>query len=377
MLRRGFLLRSKTSSKTVAPKEVPPSEPPFLTTTSLPHDIVVNILARVSRSHYPKLSLVSKYFRSIVRSREIYARRSSLGCTEHCLYLILYNLRTKENRCYILLRGTTNGSHPRLVLVPSLPALPSRPYPSSFAAVGSKIYMFGDGNDGSTALSIDFESHTVRSLPSMPAPLVYTVANVIDGRIYAIGRDDRDLDKMMVVVFNTETQTWEPEKTTADVEAGDMYHGSVVMAGKMYTKDFDSSYVYEPKGRKWGTDEGMNSKEWRYGCVVDDVLYYYECEEDCEKELRGFDRKERCWRVVKGLEGLLHETRSSLWSQTGSYGGNLALFFPKGDERRGEEIWCAEISLERRQGGEIWGKVEWCNRLVTGFQLTESLDVVV
>ncbi|KAG2308650.1 hypothetical protein Bca52824_028398 [Brassica carinata] len=370
-MKRGFLLRSNvSSSKTTAPKQKPPSEsePPFLMTTSLPHDIVVNILARVPRSDYPKLSLVSKHFRSIVRSREIYATRSSLGCTEHFLYVVLYDLKTKEDRCYVLLGSTNGGSRPRLVLVPLLPAMPNRPSRSSFVAVGSKIYVFARSEESNMTLSIECESHTVRSLPSMPAPLAHTVADVIDGRIYVIGRHHRDLDKMMVVVFNTETQKWEPEKTTCDVEAGDSYHGN-----------FDSSYVYEPKERKWVTDEVMNGKEWRYGCVVDDVLYYYECEEEDEErdQLRAFDRKERCWRVVKGLEALLTETRNSLWSHTENYGGKLALFFPKVDKRRREEIWCAEISLERRQGGEIWGKVEWCNRLVTGFHFTESLDVVV
>ncbi|KAF8108738.1 hypothetical protein N665_0104s0060 [Sinapis alba] len=376
-MKRGFLLKSNVSSKTTTPKEKPPSEPPFLMTSSLPHDILVSILARVSRSHYPNLSLVSKHFRSIVRSREIYARRSSLGCTEHCLYVVLYNLTTKEDRCYLLL-PTTNGSQPRLVLVPSLPAIPNRPYPSSYVAVGSKIYIFCRSNDSNTTLRIDCESHTVQPpLPSMPEPLSFTVADVIEGRIYVIGRHHREIDKMMVVVFNTETQTWEPEKTTCDVEAGDTYHGSVVMGDKMYTKDFDSTFVYEPKERKWETDEVMNGKEWRYGCVVDDVLYYYECEEEDEErdQLRAFHRKEKCWRVVKGLESLLRETRNSLWLQTESYGGKLALFFPKGGRR--SEVWCAEISLERRQGGEIWGKVEWCNHLVTGFQFTKSLDVVV
>ncbi|CAH8282220.1 unnamed protein product [Eruca vesicaria subsp. sativa] len=362
----------------MTPKEKQPSEPPSpIPTSSLPHDIIVNILARVSRSEYPKLSLVSKHFRSILTSREIYATRSSLGCTEHCLYVVLFNLKTKENRCYILLR-TTTSSHHRLVLVPSLPALPYGPYPSSFASAGSKIYVFADINDSNTTLSIDCESHTVQTLPSiMPERLSYTNADVIDGRVYVIGRLSKDLDKMKVVVFNTETQTWEPEMTRSEVEAGDMYHGSVVMGDKMYTKDFDSSYVYEPKERKWETDEVMNSKEWRYGCVVDDVLYYYECEEGEVKELRAFDGKERCWRVVKGLEGLLRETRSSLWAHTESYGGKLALFFPKGGEGRRSEIWCAGISVERRQGGEIWGKVEWCNHLVTGFQITKTLDVVV
>lgn len=49
-------------------------------------------------------------------------------------------------------------------------------------------------------------------------------------------------------------------------------------------------------------------------------------------------------------------------SQTVSYGDNLAVFLPDVETESGKrEIWCAEISLERRQGGEILGEVEWCH----------------
>ncbi|KAL0740741.1 hypothetical protein Bca4012_082254 [Brassica carinata] len=195
-------------------KEEQSSEPPSQT-ASLPRDLVVDILARVSRSDYPALSLVSKHFRSIVSSCEVYARRSLLGCTEHCLYVFLADANSKGNRCYIL-RRKTNGEH-GLFLVPSLPSMP---YGSRFVAVGSKIYVFGTGKNSDTSLSIDCGSYTVQPLPSMHVPLSYTVAGVMDGRIYVIGRHQRDLDKMMVLVFNTETQTWETdsEMTTSDIE---------------------------------------------------------------------------------------------------------------------------------------------------------------
>ncbi|WZZ50181.1 hypothetical protein YC2023_050288 [Brassica napus] len=54
--------------------------------TSLPEDVMIDILARVPRREYPTLSLVSKYFRSLVASPGLYVRRSVLGFTEHCFY---------------------------------------------------------------------------------------------------------------------------------------------------------------------------------------------------------------------------------------------------------------------------------------------------
>ncbi|KAF3577677.1 hypothetical protein DY000_02034365 [Brassica cretica] len=87
-------------------KQSPPPSP----ITSLPEDVVVDILARLPISDYPRVSLVSKRFRSLVSSPEIYARRrSSLGCTEHCLYVFLYNCATRVNRLYTLRRGNSSS----------------------------------------------------------------------------------------------------------------------------------------------------------------------------------------------------------------------------------------------------------------------------
>ena len=55
------------------------------------------------------------------------------------------------------------------------------------------------------------------------------------------------------------------------------------------------------------------------------------------------------------------------------------MFFPKTTGRT-KAIRCVEISLERRrQGKEIWGKVEWCDDVLVGgdFYVKNSLDVIV
>ncbi|CAA7037991.1 unnamed protein product [Microthlaspi erraticum] len=150
---------------------------------SLPEDVIVDIIARVPRFDYPTLSLVSKHFRSLVASSELYARRSLLECAEHCLYVFIYC------RWYILCRKP-DGNH-RLVLISSLPALHGT---ESFVVVGSRIYVIGGGIP-SSAFSIDCISHTVQNLPSMPTRMTHTVAGVIDGKVYVTGYDVHDRER--------------------------------------------------------------------------------------------------------------------------------------------------------------------------------------
>ncbi|CAA7037905.1 unnamed protein product [Microthlaspi erraticum] len=345
------------SSKIRAKKE----ESPFLVML-LPEEVIFDIVARVRRCDYPTLSLVSKHFRSLVASPEIYTRRSLLGCIEYCLYV---SLLTPEDglRCYILCRKT-NGNRARLAFIPSLPDMPRI---GKFVAVGSKIYVFGykHQNMTSIALSVDCRSHKVQTLPNMPIPLLVRVAEFIDGKIYVIGYGSNRWNNVLMVVFNTETQMWEPEIIKPDVEIRPVLSGHVVVKGdKIYTKDYRNGFVYGPKENKWKKDEMVKFRKWEYACVVDDVLYYYDC---VEKKLRMYDPKKRCWGVVNGLEViLLAKTIYPRWSKTVSYGGKLALFFHKlVEEGKPCEIWCAEISLERRQGGETWGKVEWCDHVMT------------
>ncbi|CAH8389449.1 unnamed protein product [Eruca vesicaria subsp. sativa] len=342
----------------------------------LPHDVMFDILARVSRFDYPTLSLVCKHFRSIVTSPEIFTRRSLLGCTEHCLYVVLANEDEPvcSKRLYILC-PKANGEH-RLVLIRSLPDMPTYISETAmgYVAVGSRIYVFSRSNKHDMiTLSIDCGSHTVQLLPNAPVTMSPRMADVIKGRIYVIGYDcgwERGM-----VVFNTETQMWEPRMIKLDKEGNKCIDGcAVVMTDKMYMRNPSKTLVYDPKEIKWETDEMMNLHKWRNACVVDDVLYYYNCEfYNMGGGLIAYDQTQRCWREVKGLEALLPETTSSMWPHIVSHGGKLALFYTKRNE-----IWCEEISLETRQGGEIWGKVEWRKRLVTGnFLFMKALDVVV
>ncbi|XP_006410074.2 F-box/kelch-repeat protein At4g38940 [Eutrema salsugineum] len=171
-------------------------------------------------------------------------------------------------------------------------------YRGSFVQVGPRIYMFG-GDQKNMGLSIDCRSHTVQTLPGMPVPMSDTIFGIIDRRIYIIGYCHNDRLRKVMVVFNTETQMWEPEVIKLDNELRNTWlYGFAVMADKIYMRDYRYSIVYEPKKNKWETDEVLNSKEWKYACVGDDLLYYHD---RYENEIRAYDPKQKCWSVVKGF----------------------------------------------------------------------------
>ncbi|CAH2045470.1 unnamed protein product [Thlaspi arvense] len=223
-----------------------------------------------------------------------------------------------------------------------------------FVAVGSKIYEVNESLNDYGTLCIDCRSHTVHPIVGIPKLVEYdSVAEIIDGKIYLINSEG-------AMVLDTETQKWDPATKKPDVELRHMWNDSVVMEDNIYMRDDDNSFVYEPKESKWELDEMVNSEEWWDACVVDNVLYYYR-----NNELKAYDPRQRCWRVVKGVEELLSKTAGSWGSRTVSYGEKLAVFFHKTNGRkRTSEIWCAEIALETRQEGEVWGKVQWCDHVV-------------
>lgn len=344
--------------------KVHPSEPPSLV-TSLPKEILLDCVARVPRSYYPILSLVSKQFRSFVTSPELYMIRSLLGYDEHCLYVAISNNQTSSIRWYTLGRKPNNN----FWLVP-IPSLPPMPLHGSYVVAGSSIYVMGGfhswGLITPSVSRIDCVSHTVQPLTRMPKAVAGSVSKLVDGKIYVLGGSNtrsRELksSSKTIMVFDNEAQTWEVRRRP-DWDVGQRWLSSVERAGKIYMRSYDNSYVYEPKECKCEIDPTLHSKEWSNSCVIDDVLYYYDVRKNC---LRAYDLKEKAWGVVKGVELGLFEDGS--WSCTASYGRKLAVFLQKVVAlTETTEIWCAEIAVERHAEGEIWGKVEWYGLVLDG-----------
>lgn len=319
---------------------------------SLPNDLIMDCIARVPRRYYPTISLVCKMFRSIIVSPELYTRRHLLDCFDDCsIYVsISSNIPTKFS-WYVLDRKTPGRSTTNNCLV-AVPSLPPMSLHASLAVVGSKIFaMGGYGSDyESSVFLIDCSSNTCHLSNNMPRSMYRACSDVVDGKIYVV-------DEGRIMVFDTVTKMWEEVGTTPDMEMGKSCIRCVALSGKIYIKTNKNSFIYEPKEGKWEMDEILNSNYWNHACVIDDVLYYYE---KFDNKVRAYDSKEKSWKIVKGVEGMLHGNWS--WSCMTSHCGKLVLFLQKNarlDEKK--EIWGAEILVERRGGGEIWGRFEWCN----------------
>ncbi|KAG2295438.1 hypothetical protein Bca52824_042107 [Brassica carinata] len=148
-------------------KEQPPS-----LIMSLPDDLIMGIVARVTLIHETIL----------------------VRLPEQCLYAIVFNFETEDNRSYILHRQVNSN---RLVLIPSLSPMEQF---RIYVAVGSKIY-----ED--------------------------KVADIMDGKIYVINLQG-------VKVFETKTQMWKPEMIKTDMELGVKSGGKVkhwITINQLYT----------------------------------------------------------------------------------------------------------------------------------------------
>ncbi|CAH8254708.1 unnamed protein product [Arabidopsis lyrata] len=335
---------------------------------SLPDDLLITCLSRVSKLYYPTLSLVSKSFRSLLASPELYEARSLLRRTESCLYVCL---RFDDNPRWFTLcrkpdRTLTKSSGNLLVPITSPQ---SHPAYLSGKVVGYNIYNIGRSIKtlaSSSVSLLDCRSHTWREAPSLQVKMKYPCASVFDGKIYVVEgfvENVSEFSKSMEV-FDTKTQIW--DHVPIPYQDGDEYSGwltkSTCVEGKVYLTIGRKVLAYDPKEGRWDLVEQEMGDGWRWycNCAVENVLYCYN-----EGALKWYDNKVRLWKQIKVLGGL-PEFASSSRVKLADYGGKMAVLWDKYElDSEDQMIWCAVIALERHNDGEIWGKVEWCDAVLT------------
>ncbi|XP_010467330.1 PREDICTED: putative F-box/kelch-repeat protein At3g46050 [Camelina sativa] len=317
--------------------------------SSLPEDIVLNCLARVSKFHRPTLSLVSKYFRSLIASPDLEATRSRNEIKEEHL-CVCFDVHA-DPRWFTLLPFPTQQK------LKPIPSPYKHPRFSTVLSIGSEIYIIGGlveyGKKGNRVLVLDCESHQLRRLPNMRLCRKSPAADVIDGKIYVIGGSNSHKIKNWGEVYDPETKIWEPLLPTTVLDLTtrkSVVPGKLVMGGKVYDM--------------YGLEFKLNTKV----CLVEiETLMYQISISDGMLVWCDLEESLELSRKVEGLEGVARDSYfTSYLTCVASYDrgrrvtvwwkltcGNWAF-----DECK-TEIWCAEISFERRDLGRLWGFVEW------------------
>ncbi|XP_010446505.1 PREDICTED: F-box/kelch-repeat protein At4g39560-like [Camelina sativa] len=361
-----------TRSSVAMNDEEPPIEKEKLTAqaypiSSLPDDLLLSIFARVSRVYYPILSLVSKSFRSLIASPELYETRSLLGRTESCLYVCL-KLPPDFNTTWFTLCRRPDQTHKkqkksmgRNLLVP-IPSLESPPvHSSNLVAVGSKIYNIGgDAKSSSTVSILDCKSHTWCEAPSMLVERSYPVSNVIDGKIYVAGGCEEECKSSnWIEVFDSKKQTW--ELVSCPLVDGWVTHTrkSAVIDGNIFMfARLCAGLAYMPKEDRWEALSVLTSFELEWEslcyCVVDNVLYCY------DKGIIWYNPKVGSWFKLKSLIGLpKFDDHVGVKVKMAEYGGKMVIFWdkylPSWGYKKNKVIWCA---VKRFVGVErFWGRL--------------------
>ncbi|ESQ38121.1 hypothetical protein EUTSA_v10029197mg [Eutrema salsugineum] len=331
--------------------------------SSLPYELLLNCIARISILYYPTLSLVSKSFRSILSSPELYRTRSRLNRTESCLYLTLHYPLDPDTYLLTLCRKpdrtvTNESSGYQFIPIPS-PSFHPAP-PSSIVAVGSSIYITGGYLPSSSRVSVlDCRFNTWHQAPSMRVKRSNSTASLVDGKIYVAGGCEDESSSNWVEVFDPKTQTWEnvrtPEMDTR--KRNNVELKSFGFGGKFYLMG-DSYVVYNPEEATWKPIVDMSFAGFISYGVIDEVLFFLK-----HGVFRWYDYKASLWKKLNGVEGVLPDFYLCRYCKMVDLGGNMVVLwdvYVDFDGYRGTVIWCAEIALERcDDGDEIWGKVEW------------------
>ncbi|KAJ4911558.1 F-box/kelch-repeat protein [Raphanus sativus] len=371
----------------------------------LPYDLLLIIVARVPVSYYRTLSLVSKTFRSMVASPELYKTRSLLGITESCLYVCLRS-GFGSYKWYTLSSSKTKRSGGGYVLarVPVVPDDDDDDFYvcySELVAVGSDIYGFKKSNTEQTSSSgvsiLDCKSHTWRKAPPMPVELDKLSARFVgeDGKIYVLGgRYREDSFKMSSQGFDTNTQTWDLPchrgvdccgmPCIVDID-GKLHAVTRIYDGNHAVTVFDKVFAFNSKQGRWDlverysrmmTDHVMRRSETC--CEIDNVLYSV----SYDGALRWYDTDKKRWRDLMGLPEVSYPSGYGSYVKLTGYGGGKMMVFSNRNLSSGrllsqrDDIFCAEIALERRDG-DCWGKVEWFGSVLSAVPKgTEFVKVV-
>ncbi|CAF1743709.1 unnamed protein product, partial [Brassica oleracea var. botrytis] len=179
---------------------------------------------------------------------------------------------------------------------------------------------------------LDCRSYNWHEAPSMRTRRNCPNMSAIDGKIYVVGKWNVRPSNS-IEIYDPKTQIWESVPCPITEILGQKFTlNSLAIDGKLYLLA-DKCMVYRPVENKW--DVGYWTlflwTQFKFTCVICNVLS----------------------RVLKWLVNYERLRIAVLWVRS------------SGVFSREKVIWCAVIAVERRNGQEIYGKIEWCDVVLT------------
>ncbi|KAL8477705.1 hypothetical protein ACS0TY_029848 [Phlomoides rotata] len=340
----------QTISAAASTALTPPPPTPLI--PNLPDDISLQILARVPRFHHPFLSLVSKSWRSAVKSTELFRTRSLLRTTQFSLCL---SLRMHSSFHWY---AEQNPQISKRFFTP-LPSIPQHPPPigSSILALGPKIYVIGGSINDIPCNSVwvfDCRINRWESGSKMRAAREFSAAGELNGKIYVMGGcnvDNWTRSINWAEVFDPETGSWDPIPSEIELR-GKWMHASAMIGSRFYGMADRGGVVYDVGGGGWGNVPKRLDLGWRgRAAVVDNVLYCY----DYLGKIRGYDVEGDVWKELIGVEKGLPKFLCS--STMVNLNGKLCVVWEGKASGKEVEVMCAEIEVKRDVDGGLGGRI--------------------
>ncbi|KAJ4890826.1 F-box/kelch-repeat protein [Raphanus sativus] len=323
--------------------------------SSLPVDIVLEILARVPKRYHPTLSCVSKNFCLLLRSPEIHKIRSLRRRDSLFICFLATTNKGQVPHWFTLRRAENNPRENHFVSIDLTFPCQTEQQPCVVALGPELFFICGSVYPSSTMWVLDSRTGTFRQGPSSRAARIYLSVGVVGSKVYVMGVYRSD-DEINVESFDVKTQTWELAHVPEDQDWWRSAAATVSLNRKVCVPRFSDNAIkcYDTRDGSCESLDCPTKGEFlcRTGaCVMNNVLYVYYA----RFGLMWFDSEMRLWRVVNGLTHL--NNRRSV--AVAEYYGKLAFLWEEEVGVSGEtkEVWCRMIALERSEG-EVRGIAE-------------------
>lgn len=332
----------------------------------LPDDMAIQCIARVPRFFYPRLALVSRAWCAVIRSPDLFASRISAGASRPFLCV---DVRTSSEVSRWYLIDLQSGS-PR-PLVP-LPPPPIQAAGSACAALGPLLFVLGGSVEGVATAAVqifDARFNRWRLGPRMRAAREFAAAGTVDGRMYVAGGCLPSCDHW-AEVLEVQAGRWAPVASPVGVREKWM-HGSVVLEGKLLAVADRGGLLFDPAAGTWSPVSTVLDMGWKgRAAVVDGIIYSY----DFLGKVKGFDPAADKWREVEGVNEDLPKFLSG--ATLANLGGFLCVLWEgkKMNGRRGMEIMCAAIKVDKADAGRLRGKIVWAESINFGVPKGSTLS---